>query len=114
MYKILVQVKRYYEKQKAFHLKKRLKSVGKNFVFDPNSYFINPEKVSIGDNVFINKNAHLSGAIALGNNVMLGPNVTIFAHDHLFGVHGKSIRELNSIKNEEAVVIEDEVWIGNW
>ena len=112
MYTVLTLLKRYYEKQKRLKMLKSLKSVGKNFVFDPNSYFINPEKLSVGDNVFINTNAHFSGHITLGNNIMLGPNVLIFAHDHLFGVHGKSFRDTDFVKVEELVVIEDEVWVG--
>jgi acetyltransferase-like isoleucine patch superfamily enzyme len=112
MHRILAKLARYYEKRQRLNLQKGFKSVGKNFSFDPKSTFINPEKLSIGDNVYINKNAYFSGDITLGNNVMLGPNVTIFAHDHLFGVYGKSIRELAATIIEEAVTIEDEVWIG--
>jgi acetyltransferase-like isoleucine patch superfamily enzyme len=112
MDRVFALLAKYYERQKTIKLRNSLRVVGKNFSFDPNSNFVNPEKLTVGDNVFINKNAHLSGAITIGNNVMMGPNVTIFAHDHLFGVYGKSIRELNSVKIEEPIIIEDEVWIG--
>jgi acetyltransferase-like isoleucine patch superfamily enzyme len=112
MYKLLALLAKYYEREKRIRMRNSLRAVGKNFSFDPNSNFVNPDKLTVGDNVFINKNVHLSGDITLGKNVMVGPNVTIFAHDHLFAVHGKSIRELDTVKIEEPVIIEDEVWIG--
>ncbi len=78
------------------------------------SEFLSPENITIGDNVFIGDNAHFSGHITIGNNVMFGPRPMIFGGNHYFGVKGKSVRFLKSKngENSKPVIIEDEVWCG--
>lgn len=79
---------------------------------DYKTYFRYPSKIKIGSNVWINRGCLLFGSyhikeaeIILGNNIALGPNVTIFSasHDYKF---------LNLPDTAESVVIEDNVWIG--
>jgi acetyltransferase-like isoleucine patch superfamily enzyme len=86
--------------------------VGENFRFDPNSIFIDPHEMTFGDHVFINRSAHFSGKIRVGNDVMFGPNVMIFAHDHYFGVSGKTLYEIESIWRHQPVNIGNHCWIG--
>lgn len=48
-------------------------------------------------------------SITIGNNVMLGPNVCIYDHDHVFRKPG-IMRDMGF--ETSPVVIEDNVWIG--
>lgn len=90
-------------------------------------------KIILGKHVSINSNAQLSVTenailtigsysgvgnnnvivarenITIGNNVMIGPNVCIYDHDHV--IHKEGI--MRNLGYETApVVIEDNVWIG--
>lgn len=99
----------------TYYRKKKLllfNSTSNNFLFDPFSTFVDPQLMSFGENVFINRGAHFSGEISFGKNIMVGPNVTIISHDHLFGVLGKSNRELSNKVINDRIVVNDEVWIG--
>lgn len=94
-------------------LLRSFKYATKTFLFDPFSKFVDPHLMSFGDNVFINRGAHLSGEITFGKNIMLGPNVTMISHNHLFGIFGKSNRELSNNVVNKGIIVNDEVWIGN-
>lgn len=98
---------------KRRELQNSFSSFGKNFRFDPDSTFVDSHEMSFGENVFINKSAHFSGEIRVGNDVMFGPNVTIFAHDHYFAVSGKALHEMETIWNHKAVNIGNHCWIGS-
>lgn len=87
-------------------------SYGTNFRFDPTSKFIDPQCMVFGDDVFVNTGAHFSGRITVGKDVMFGPNVSIFAHDHYFAVKGKTLNEVESIWRHKPVSIGDHCWIG--
>lgn len=93
---------------------RKMKRVGKNFIFDPFSSFIHPEYMEIGENVFIGGGAYISAEIRIGNNVMFGPRPIIMGGSHYFGVKGRSVRFLHPKEREnwEPIVIEDEVWCG--
>jgi acetyltransferase-like isoleucine patch superfamily enzyme len=93
---------------------KRLRKCGTNFSFNPNSTFVTPELLTVGNNVFIGEHAHISGKIRIGNNVIFGPRIVILDGNHLFAIFGKSIRFLkpNNSCNQNLTVIEDEVWCG--
>lgn len=92
-----------------------LGGVGSNFIFNPlSSTFSEPEKIKIGNNVFMNRNTYLGGDISIGDNVMFGPNVTLVAGDHIFAVQGKIPRHIRPFpgQNSAPIVIEAEVWVG--
>lgn len=66
--------------------------------------------IKIGQNVFINRNTIISvkGKMEIGSNVIMGPNVMIYDHNHSVdgdGVHADEYT-INNIK------IGDNVWIG--
>jgi serine acetyltransferase len=63
------------------------------------------DDVGIGDNNVIVAREK----ITIGNNVMIGPNVCIYDHDHVFREQG-IMRNLGY--NNSPVTIEDNVWIG--
>ncbi len=52
-----------------------------------------------------------SGKITIGNNVMLGPRVSIYAENHLFDNPNMTIKDQGV--NRMAVTIEDDCWIAS-
>lgn len=67
--------------------------------------------VSIGgENLFLSSNAK----VMIGDNVMLGPRVTIVTGDHRIDVVGKAMIEVKEKlpENDQNVVFEGDNWIG--
>jgi acetyltransferase-like isoleucine patch superfamily enzyme len=52
-----------------------------------------------------------SGKITIGNNVMLGPRVSIYAENHVFDNPNITIKEQGVQKMD--VIIEDDCWIAS-
>lgn len=52
-----------------------------------------------------------SGKIEIGDNVMIGPRVSLFAENHNFGDVDSSIKSQGV--NNKGIVIEDDCWIGS-
>ena len=89
-----------------------LKKLGKKCLLDYRTYFRYPSKISIGDNVFINRGCSLYASymvpdveIKIGNNVVLSPHVQIFTASHDYSA-------LDLADVAASVIIEDNVWIG--
>lgn len=83
-----------------------------NYFYARSNVSINTEdkgKITIGDNVFINRNSIIScrDCIQIKDGCIIGPNVCIYDHDHTFGKNGVE----EGYKSEE-VVIEENCWIG--
>ena len=80
--------------------------------------YYNPEVV-IGSNFSVSKNFHLAaiGKIIIGNNVLIGSNVTIIDHSH--GCYSDSFQSLPSSvpscrplsSKAKPIVVHDNVWI---
>lgn len=70
------------------------------------------EGLIIGDNVGIAQNCFIQvrGKIIIGNNVILGPNVSIFSENHVFSNIEMPISDQGETR--KGVTIEDGVWIG--
>lgn len=66
-------------------------------------------KITIGQNVSINRNISIVSRLKvdIGNECIIGPNVTIYDHDHSFDYDGYK----EGYKKGE-VVIEPHTWIG--
>ena len=82
--------------------------------------FVGIENVRVGDYVFLGENTRILSTRAsaiIGSHVMFGPNVTIVTGDHRTDVIGKYMTDLKDSdkrpEDDEEVVIEDDVWIGN-
>lgn len=89
-----------------------LKKMGGNVFIDAKVYFRYPGKISIGDDVSINRGCSFyasyhfkEGTISLGNNIRIGPNVTFFAAGHDY-------TKINLPDNAAGIIIKDNVWIG--
>ncbi len=103
---VIRQIKRFYFYQK-FH------SYGHNVRISPKIKLYWPEKIKIGNNIFIEEGAHFScrEGLSIGNNCMMGPNVTIIGGDHETKISEKSMFEY-SYGIDKKIIIEDDVWIG--
>lgn len=66
----------------------------------------------IGDNSNIGAFAYIgaSGGIRIGNNVMMGPRVSLLAEQHVFDRTDTPMKSQGSTR--KGIVIEDDVWLG--
>lgn len=96
-----------------FYKRKLKKSCG---FFDSCAGFviINPQFVSIGKNTSFNRNVIINaddtGAIAIGDNVIIGFNTFLRSSQHVYSDTTKPIREQGHYPAD--IVIGDDVWIG--
>lgn len=88
------------------------KKVGRNCLLDYKTYFRYPSRISLGDNVTINRDCALYASymvnqveIKIGNNVALSPHVRIFTATHDYSSLGLD-------DTAASVIIEDYAWIG--
>ncbi len=75
-----------------------------------NNVLIAPVSMSIGNNIWIGFNCALVGKIEMGNDVMLGPNVTIAGANHGFSsiLQPMHMQKLTML----GIKIGNDVWIG--
>ena len=86
-----------------------MKSCGKNVNIEKNAVF--SSKVSLGDNSGIGICASINGTATIGNNVMMGPNVSIFTINHRFE-RIDILMNQQGMSEQRPVIIHDDVWIG--
>lgn len=99
---------------------KRLKKYGENVTVCKRCTFVG--HIQCGNNVFINEGAYFVSSKAkliIGDNVLFGPNVTIYTGNHATDIVGKYINEVTDEekdllegKYDEDVIIEGVCWIG--
>lgn len=83
--------------------------IGKNTFVMRRVNFVNPQNVSIGNNVIINKSAMLDGRgakLIIGNNVDIAQETNIWTLEH-------DVNDPNHSVVAGTVVIEDYVWIAS-
>ena len=90
-------------------------TVGKYAIIRPANIYGGPigEGLVIGNHSNIGPYSYIgcSGKITIGNNVMMGPRVSIYAENHVFDNPALTIKEQGVQKL--AVVIEDDCWIAS-
>lgn len=89
-------------------------SIHKNTIIECTGVISNlGEGLIIGDNVGIAQNCFIQvrGKVIIGNNVILGPGVSIFSENHNFSCKNKFINEQGV--SRKGIVIEDGVWIAS-
>lgn len=100
-----------YSKKRVLRLLKKAGiDTGFDVNFRPRFYIENDLSMTIGNSVFFNVGLTVigKGAVLFGNNVMVGPNVTISTSTHSVNlVCGKRSAAIHG-----EVVIESDVWIG--
>lgn len=96
-------------------------SIGNNTTFGRGTVFWAPNKMSIGNNVYIGKYCTLQADIEIGNNIDIANNVGLIGkYDHDFSKVGVSIKDAPWIGEAvyefkgkgQKIIIEDDVWIG--
>jgi maltose O-acetyltransferase len=73
--------------------------------------FCSGAQISLGNNSNISRNSFLVGTISIGDNVMMGPEVTIITSNHEFGDNKRPMVEQGQ-SNERPIDIGDDVWLG--
>lgn len=88
------------------------RKLGRNCLLDYRTYYRYPSRISIGDNVTVNRDCALYASymvegveIRIGNNVALSPHVRIFAATHDY-------TRLDLPDTAASVIIGDYAWIG--
>lgn len=86
---------------------------GKNVTVWDHTHIDSPSKLSMGNHVSINRNCVLNagGGIEIGNDVLIGPNVTIYSQNHNILDSSKPIREQGY--TTKRVIIKSNVWIAS-
>lgn len=92
-----------------FVCKGLFRSCGRNVVIESKAH-IPFHKVEIGDNSGIRYNARL-GAVKIGNDVMMGPDVIVLSGNHVFKSSLLPMR-LQGATGDNPPMIADDVWIG--
>lgn len=86
-----------------------LEKCGENVNIEKNAEFA--YSVELGNNSGLGVNCRISGKTLIGNNVMMGPNVTIYTTNHAFDRTDIPMN-LQGMTQQKPVTIEDDVWIG--
>lgn len=97
-------------KIRGYLYKPFFKKCGKNIRIPERCYIYNPNNLSIGDNAWFGYNSYFGeGEIILGNNVLIGPFVSITASNHKRKNGSYRFTGYESKK----IHLEDNVWIGS-
>lgn len=85
--------------------------VGRHFQLEPPLHVDYGENISVGNDCFINFNCVMLDTcpIVIGNNVMMGPNVSLYAAAH--PTNARQRRE-SALEYGGPITIEDNVWLG--
>lgn len=90
-------------------------SIGSYAMIRPSGYYSRAlgEGLTVGNDSSIGPCCYIgcSGQIHIGERVMLGPGVRLFAEDHVFADSARSIKSQGVVL--KPIVIEDDVWIGS-
>jgi maltose O-acetyltransferase len=94
---------------------RHLARIGQRCHISPTVLMRYPERIIIGDDCLLNHNNVLqagkkNAVIKLGNCVMCGPNVQIFAYNHCTDLTNEPM--IKQPYTEGDIIIEDDVWIG--
>ena len=100
---------RFAQKFRGFFAKKIVRSFGKNVNIERKAHFT--PGLSIGDNSGVGIMCEVNGLVTIGKNVMMGPEVVIYSQSHKFDRVDVPMCEQGFDEYRE-VIIGDDVWIG--
>jgi len=91
-------------------LEQLLGQIGQNSIIEPPFYCVYGQNIQLGDHVYINFSGTIldSNEVRIGNHVMIGPTVQIYASAHVLQAEARN----QGWEVAKAIVIEDNVWIG--
>jgi acetyltransferase-like isoleucine patch superfamily enzyme len=86
-----------------------------NIIFGTNitvgyNCFISPLSLEVGDNCWLGVNNFICGKVTIGNDVLLGPNVSIPGSGHIVDTN---LSPVKSGSKMNGTIIKDFVWIGS-
>ena len=96
-------------------------SIGENSTFGRGTVFWTPNRMIIGNNVYIGKYCTLQADIEMGNNIEIANTVVLIGkYDHDYSKVGMNIKDAPWIGDDtydfkgkgKKIIIEDDVWIG--
>ena len=91
----------------------KFKRYGKNILLSKHGVFVSADKLSLGNNIFINEKFHISAwDFTIGNNVMIGSSFTAICNDHKYDRVGQTMFSYAKEKDLKGIHIENDVWIG--
>ena len=100
-------------------IKNAFAKCGSNVRIPKGCEFSGIENISVGDNVALGSGLKIlttRAKVAIGNDVMFGPNVTIITGDHRIDIPGRSMISLTDKdklpENDQDVVLDGDNWIG--
>jgi len=87
---------------RRMYIKAFSKKCGRGFVIEKNVFIRCSCQLSIGNNVFINRDVHLAalGGLCIGHNVAIGPKVVIITNDHKFFTLGTSYQSRSFVTKQ--------------
>ncbi|WP_081088672.1 acyltransferase [Peribacillus simplex] len=106
---------------KLLILKHKNITIGENSTFGRGTVFYAPNKMTIGNNVYIGKYCSFETDIEISDDVLFGNNVGLIGkYDHDYSCIGKSIKDSPWIGEQDycfkgknlKIVIERDTWIG--
>lgn len=91
-------------------------TIGRNVMIRPSSYYGTGE---LGYGLLVKRNSSIgpfsyigcAGFIEIGENVMIGPRVSLFAENHNFFDNRETIKSQGV--TQKGIIIEDDCWIGS-
>lgn len=98
-----------FSKKMRYHFSKRICKLGKNVNIEKNAYFT--PQLSVGDNSGVGINCEIYGPVSIGKDVMMGPEVIIYTHNHEFSRTDIPMMEQGN-SPVMPVKIGDDCWIG--
>lgn len=96
-------------------------TIGENTTFGRGTVFWAPNKMTIGNNVYIGKYCTIQADMEMGNNIIIANNVGLIGrYDHDYSMIGMNIKDAPWIGNDnydflgknKKIIVEDDVWIG--
>lgn len=88
-----------------------LAEAGRDINIERGAYFGRGSEVRVGNRSGIGVNCQLHGPVTIGDDVMMGPDVSIYAFNHAFEDLVRPMLEQGHT-DPSPVVIGDDVWIG--
>jgi maltose O-acetyltransferase len=88
-----------------------LASAGRDVNIEHGAFFGRGDRIHVGDRSGIGVNCRLHGPVRIGADVMMGPDVLVYALAHEFGDLDRPMID-QGYREPREVVVEDDVWIG--
>ncbi len=90
--------------------KMMLDACGKGVNIEHGAFFASGNGITVGDHSGIGLNCRVAGPLAIGNDVMMAPNVTIVTQNHEVSDLSRPMRLQTAPKQK--VTVGNDVWIG--